>query len=412
MNTDASDFILTSYKQILNVPVDQIMTIGSDTAFPIFSESTLSDLCKEAIQKLTSEPMVVELQSPIKVVGDLHGSIHDLLRILSNQDPFDDASFLFLGDYVDRGQFSLEVITLLLAFYCQNAKITLLRGNHEVSDICSVYGFKSEIESVYNNDSVFNSFVSVFNHLPLAAIIDDSIFCVHGGISQRLSEIQKIKQIPKPLTNVNDRLVHDLLWSHPSSTYHLFAESIRGKSFTFGVDATTRFLEQNGLKAILRAHQYCEDGLKSDFTGLCITVFSASSYKFDGSNKSAIVVVKGDNYGREVYEPLPRMQRNNAQFFTMHRKSRFPRSESITLMNSSGIAHSPSSGCLNRVGSTWNLMRTKKDGKEPNSNIANSRSYHQNIVQSIFTKDKTHHVLLGRYKRNTKLMPTFLEEEC
>ena len=397
----ASEFIISSYKMLFDVEESEILTIGRDVAFPLFAETILVDLCKEAIEKLAKQPMVVHIESPVCIVGDIHGSIHDLLRILKKGDPFD-YQYLFLGDYVDRGQFSIEVITLLLAFYCQGAKVTLLRGNHEISEICSAYGFKKEIETVYQSTDLFNDFNCVFEYLPLAAIIDDSYFCVHGGISQHMS-IKDIENIERPLENDKDPLVHGLLWNDPSERFADFADSMRGRCFTFGIEAVKNFLEKENLKAIVRAHQYTPDGIKANLQNTCITVFSASSYKSNGSNKSAVLNVDGTHNTMTVYDALPRLIRNDAQFFTMHRQSLFPRSGSITLQ----CSRSPSGlfAIKNKSLSKFHVG----SGNYQNKMVINHIS--RNSFDRPLMKNKTTNELLSNFKKNAKLIPTFLEDE-
>ncbi|KAH8087600.1 phosphoprotein phosphatase [Aureococcus anophagefferens] len=108
------------------------------------------------------------------------------------------ANYLFLGDYVDRGKQSLETICLLLAFkikYPEN--FFILRGNHECASINRIYGFYDECKRRYNI-KMWKTFTDCFNCLPVAAIVDEKIFCCHGGLSPELQQIDQIKKIIRP----------------------------------------------------------------------------------------------------------------------------------------------------------------------------------------------------------------------
>ena len=333
----ASSTILSAYRAILDLPVENVPNVGDFIPIPDFSVSLLLSLCDEAIEIFRKEPMLVELKSPQTIVGDLHGSLHDLLRILKVDDPFK-SPFLFLGDYVDRGQFSIEVITILLSLKCQGAKITMIRGNHEFEEVCSKYGFKDEILKVYGIEPLFTKFLEVFSYIPIAATIDNVVFCVHGGISQHLNSMSQLAMVQRPLKDTSIPLIHDIMWSDPSSMYPGYSESFRGDCFVFGIEAVKLFYKKTNMQLIIRAHQYNVDGIKVELNNSVVTVFSASSYKFDNSNKSAILRLNGKNLDKKVFEPYERMKRENAMFFTMKAPNptkQVNKSSSITLMSSS-----------------------------------------------------------------------------
>lgn len=332
--TPASEFILSNYADILNLDVQNIMDAGSKIAFPIFQEQILIDLCLETIRKLSLTSIVSHTTSPVILVGDIHGSIHDLLRIFKdNGNPYR-TNYLFLGDFVDRGQFSLEVITLLFAFVCTSSNILLLRGNHEVYDMCSLYGFKQEIVNTYGSVKVFDYFIKAFDYLSFAAIIDETKFCVHGGISAEFTSIESLNKIQKPVS-VDDykqnQLLRDLLWADPSKQFPCFHESLRGDCSTFGSESIKQFLAKTKFTVLFRGHECCTNGVKTDFNSSVITVFSASSYKSNGSNKSGIIYVFQNENKIKIYSPLPRPNRNTSLLFQVRRPSKIPRTTSITL---------------------------------------------------------------------------------
>mmetsp|Transcript_116244 Transcript_116244/g.161361 ORF Transcript_116244/g.161361 Transcript_116244/m.161361 type:complete len:136 (+) Transcript_116244:155-562(+) len=132
------------------------------------------------------QPVFLELEAPIKICGDLHGQFHDLLKLLEFGGMPPEANYLFLGDYVDRGKYSIETLCLLLAFkikYPEN--FFLLRGNHEIAEINRMYGFYDDCKRRFSI-KIWKKFIDVFNCLPITALIDDKILCMHGGLSPDL----------------------------------------------------------------------------------------------------------------------------------------------------------------------------------------------------------------------------------
>ncbi|XP_023022074.2 serine/threonine-protein phosphatase PP1-beta isoform X3 [Leptinotarsa decemlineata] len=218
------------------------------------SESDVKALCFNAMRIFMNQPMLLELEAPIKVCGDIHGQFTDLLKLFSFGGFPPDSNYLFLGDYVDRGKQSTEVLCLLLAYkikYPEN--FFLLRGNHEASSICKIYGFYEECKRRYSI-KIFKLFTDVFNTLPVAAIIDDKIFCCHGGLSPDLLHIGQIRNIERPTDVPAKGLLCDLLWSDPSSTMG-WSENDRGVSFSFGPDVVKKFLSKHDFDLLCRGHQ-------------------------------------------------------------------------------------------------------------------------------------------------------------
>uniref|UniRef100_A0A7S2ZI23 Serine/threonine-protein phosphatase n=1 Tax=Rhodosorus marinus TaxID=101924 RepID=A0A7S2ZI23_9RHOD len=161
-------------------------------------ESDVKQLCVEARQVFMKQNTLLELEAPIKICGDIHGQYHDLLRLFESGGFPPQANYLFMGDYVDRGKQSIETICLLLAFkvrYPEN--FFILRGNHECASINRIYGFYDECRRRYNV-KLWKTFCDVFNCLPIAAIIDEKIFCTHGGLSPEHTSMDQIKRIKRP----------------------------------------------------------------------------------------------------------------------------------------------------------------------------------------------------------------------
>lgn len=246
-------------------------------------------ISKDIIKKLTSnvievfqkEPNLLYLSSNINIVGDIHGNIDDLIRIFERNEYVPKRKYLFLGDYVDRGENSIDVLILL---FCLKIKypehIFMICGNHETSTISRHYGFYNECCFKYDKD-VFDNFIYSFRYLPFAAIINDSILCLHGGISSRLKYINDINKIQRPFNNENDYLLRDIVWSDPNKNLNTFFPNTRGCGTFFGRDALNKFLEINNLKILIRSHEFCKFGYCCSFGDeyeKCYTVFSTSNY--------------------------------------------------------------------------------------------------------------------------------------
>uniref|UniRef100_A0A7S3G9Z3 Serine/threonine-protein phosphatase n=1 Tax=Palpitomonas bilix TaxID=652834 RepID=A0A7S3G9Z3_9EUKA len=178
-------------------------------------EKDVKALCLKAREIFMSQPTLLELEAPIKIVGDIHGQYFDLLRLFDYGGFPPKANYLFLGDYVDRGKQSLETICLLLAYkvkYPEN--FFLLRGNHESAAINRIYGFYDECKRRYSI-KLWRTFTDCFNCLPVAAIVDEKIFCMHGGLSPELHDMDQIRRVQRPTDVPDAGILCDLLWSDP-----------------------------------------------------------------------------------------------------------------------------------------------------------------------------------------------------
>jgi len=255
------------------------------------TETEIQGLVTAAREIFISQPILLELEAPIKICGDIHGQYYDLLRLFEYGGFPPEANYLFLGDYVDRGQQSIETICLLLAYkvkYPEN--FFLLRGNHECSSINRLYGFYDECKRRYNF-KIWKSFGDCFNCLPVAAIIDDKIICMHGGLSPDLTNLEQITRIMRPTEVPDEGLLCDLLWSDPDNDVNGWAENERGVSFTFGGEIISAFLKKHELDLICRAHQVVEDGYEFFGKRQLVTVFSAPNYCGEFDNSAALMSV-------------------------------------------------------------------------------------------------------------------------
>ncbi|XP_077232916.1 serine/threonine-protein phosphatase PP1-like [Tasmannia lanceolata] len=256
-----------------------------------FTESEIRHLCISAKDIFLAQPNLLELEAPMNVCGDIHGQFSDLLRLFEYGGFPPDANYLFLGDYVDRGKQSIETICLLLAYKIKFPdNFFLLRGNHECASINRIYGFYDECKRRFSV-RLWRIFTDCFNCLPVAAIIDDKIFCMHGGLSPELDSLDLIRGIERPVDVPDQGLLCDLLWADPDRDIKGWGENDRGVSYTFGADKVAEFLKKHDLDLICRAHQVVEDGYEFFADRQLVTIFSAPNYCGEFNNAGALMNV-------------------------------------------------------------------------------------------------------------------------
>ncbi|KAF6150139.1 hypothetical protein GIB67_023094 [Kingdonia uniflora] len=268
----------------------------------------IADLCDNAERIFASESSVLQIKAPVKIFGDLHGQFGDLMRLFDEYGSPSTAGdiayidYLFLGDYVDRGQHSLETICLLLALKVEYPhNVHLIRGNHEAADINALFGFRIEcIERMGERDGIWawHRINRLFNWLPLAALIEKKIICMHGGIGRSINHVEQIENLQRPITmEAGSVILMDLLWSDPTENDSVegLRPNARGPGLvTFGPDRVMEFCDNNDLQLIVRAHECVMDGFERFAQGHLITLFSATNYCGTANNAGAILVLGRD----------------------------------------------------------------------------------------------------------------------
>ncbi|KAL6946346.1 putative serine/threonine protein phosphatase [Hanseniaspora osmophila] len=319
----------------------------------LLPEVVIEAVCYKLKEILVKESNVVQLNTPVTVVGDIHGQFHDLLEIFKIGGKIPDTNYLFLGDYVDRGLYSVETITLLIVLKLRYPqRIHLIRGNHESRQITQSYGFYTECLNKYGGDSqVWKHFTDLFDYLVLSAVIDNELFCVHGGLSPNIQTIEQIKIIDRIREIPHDGAMADLVWSDPDETFsggdsntsligdnnsnsnsnsnsnngntngishnpnnpntsslmdEHFQVSTRGAGYLFGGNVVKKFCHLNNISRIYRAHQLCNEGYQVYFDGLLTTVWSAPNYCYRCGNKASILELYSVNdYHFNVFNESP-----------------------------------------------------------------------------------------------------------
>lgn len=254
-------------------------------------------ICRHMQQVFASEPPLLRLHAPLTICGDTHGQFADLMRIFEYDKDGGyppNTRYLFLGDYVDRGRWSIEVICLLFALkirYPDN--VYLLRGNHEDASLNRVYGFYDECKRKYNV-KLWKTFVDVFNWMPVAAIVDDRILCMHGGLSPDMDDYNQIDSVERPSKIPESGIMCDLLWSDPEkdiSSLSGWAPNDRGISWIFSERVVKDFVKNNDLDLVCRAHMVVEDGYEFFADMRLVTIFSAPNYDNSFTNSGAMLCV-------------------------------------------------------------------------------------------------------------------------
>ncbi|VDI45338.1 Hypothetical predicted protein [Mytilus galloprovincialis] len=239
--------------------VEQLLSIKESPNKQVqLPETQIRQLCQLSRELFLEQPMIVEVASPVNIVGDIHGQYEDMLRHFDKCGYPPDANYLFLGDYVDR-----------------------------------IYGFYDECKRRYNI-KLWKTFTDCFNCLPIAAVVEDTIFCMHGGLSPDLKEMSQLNKLERPLDVPDHGLICDLLWADPDEDITGWGENDRGVSYTFGGDVVLDFLNKHDLTLIARAHQVVEDGYQFFQKRSLLTLFSAPNYCGEFDNAGAVLVVSED----------------------------------------------------------------------------------------------------------------------
>ncbi|TIB42686.1 hypothetical protein E3P86_00254 [Wallemia ichthyophaga] len=264
------------------------------------SESQVKELCLKAREILVEEANVQYVDSPVTICGDIHGQFWDLMELFEIAGQCPSTNYLFMGDFVDRGFYSVETFLLLLSLKVRYPdRITLIRGNHESRQITQVYGFYDECLRKYGNVNVWRYCCEVFDYLSLAAIVDGRTFCVHGGLSPMIQTIDEIRSIDRKQEVPHDGAMCDLLWSDPDDI-DSWNISPRGAGFLFGSEVVRQFVHANDLDLIARAHQLVLEGYKIMFDNSIVTVWSAPNYCYRCGNVASVLNL--EESGEQVYK--------------------------------------------------------------------------------------------------------------
>jgi len=273
-------------------------------------EPDIKKLCEYVKELLLEESNVQPVASPVTICGAIHGQFYDMMELFRTGGELPDTNYIFMGDFVDRGYYSLETLTLLLIIKARwPEKVTLLRGNHESRQITQVYGFYDECQQKYGNANVWKYCTAVFDLLTIAALVDGRILCVHGGLSPDVRTLDQIRTIPRNQEIPHEGAFCDLMWSDPEDI-DTWQVSPRGAGWLFGARVTNEFVGVNNIDLIARAHQLVHDGYKYMFNKQLVTVWSAPNYCYRCGNVAAILHLDTNlNQSFKIFSAVPDQER-------------------------------------------------------------------------------------------------------
>lgn len=316
MAKSEADLRVMSRKQMLT-KVDHLLDKLEDYqvlkgAYAKLSEMELTELCNVIPDIFLEDSIIVDLDlsTPLYVIGDLFGQFGDLLRMFKLLGHPPDARFLFLGNYVDRGNRSIETLAYIYALKLKFPKhVYILRGNHECQYVAEDYGFYKECTSRFTA-KLWPIVIRTFNYLPVIAIIEEKVFCCHSGMSPNIqlkdiSSLHKFrfyleKGISRPVETTANVLVTHYTWSLPDPDIKDWDENPAGLGYLYGPSVVEDFCQKVGIQFIIRSNEYLEKGYEYSFSGKLLSIFSAPNYLGTFPNDGALVQLTKDPVTQEI----------------------------------------------------------------------------------------------------------------
>ena len=305
----ATSSLLSLIAEYEGLNIENICTGTCRLSLPYLAGSEVESLIARAISIFSREPTVIDIEPPCVIIGDIHGSILDLVRILQRCGrPSPDNKYLFLGDLIDNGAHSVETLILVLALKVVfEGSVFVIRGDHEFKETnATCNSFQESVHQNYKETDLVDQFFALFQTLPLAAVVDGSVLCVHGGIGPHFTSVEELRRHEKPVSYRGDKVVEEVLWSDPCPSSAEFATNrVRRCGALFNAKAVARFCENNQVSMLVRGHEARKRGVEMEFEGSVITVFSTSNYMGQCGNMSGVLYVRSrTEYEARRYEPL------------------------------------------------------------------------------------------------------------
>ena len=303
-----NESLINDFLQLLPNPDEEYTYYKKNANIILLDKNYISNLITEALNQLKASSPLIKLRSPVKIFGSINGQYNDLMRYFSLfgrpselKGDIESCDYLFLGNFTNRGAFSLETVCLLLALKIKyNGHFHLLRGNQEDIEISKLYGLADECkeklkEDINQPNSIFQQLCDLFEYLPLAAVINNQIFCAHSGISKNGLYLKEIQRLTFPIKIKSCQIAKDLLWNTPNiyeNTNFNKLFPIEYKPEQFNANSLDTLFNNNKLKLMIRSHDVCQKGIGNCFGDRIITIFSSTNYCGVYQNAGAIIFIK------------------------------------------------------------------------------------------------------------------------
>lgn len=254
----------------------------------LIDEATVLDIVQKVKEGYLVEPNVVPIRSPVTVAGNIHGQLSDLFELFEVCGPCPETNYLFIGDMGDYGYWGIETVLLLFSLRVKYpSRITLLRGEHESRAMTLMYGLRDECLRKYGNERVWAALTLAFDCLPLAAVIDNTIFVAHGGISKEAKKIDNIRVLNRFQEIPNTGAMAELIWSDPDDD----PPKRQGPGILYGQALVNEFVTTNKITHIVRGHKLCPYGFNRSHNGITVTVWSAPNFLGSCGNAGAALEI-------------------------------------------------------------------------------------------------------------------------
>mgnify|MGYP000176081002 CR=1 FL=1 len=276
-------------------------------SYKSIKQEQVKQLIESSKEVFSKEPNVLNVNLPVTICGDIHGQFSDLLEIFKVGGAPPDTNYLFLGDYVDRGHDSVESFCLVLCFKLRYpTRVSVVRGNHESVQISITYGLYDECLRKFGSPEVWKMITGLFEYLPISALVDNKVFCMHGGLSPSISRVDDVRQLDRFVTEDHEGAICDLMWSDPDDRPG-WNVNPRGLGYTFGPEISINFNHVNNLTLVARAHQLVMEGYNWCHDYNVVTVFSAPNYCYRCGNLGALMIIEENmKYTFVQYDAAPR----------------------------------------------------------------------------------------------------------
>lgn len=284
-----------SFLQSLIEKPEQISELGFDR---------VSEILEQARSIFKKEDLLLELNTgenqEAYIIGDIHGNLDSFMKIYDEIKKNEPKYVIFLGDIVDRGQFQLECLLLVLSLkILQPERYYILRGNHETVQMNRSYGFYDVFNRKFSRSDRFTEVSQLYKTMPICAILNDSVLCLHGGIPQNSDFLHKlkelgIKEVDQTIPSIIEEGIYQVMWNDPKEKLTGFAGSYRGPGIKFyGQEAFEQFMEENGLTYLVRSHECFPEGYRWYFNKRLLSIFSAENYRGESRpNPLSLAIVK------------------------------------------------------------------------------------------------------------------------